>query len=168
MNRLPDPQQPTTTAGQPLSQEDADREAKRIISEALLSYRDPSPVPPIGATPPVAQPGIPPMSQRATDISRILIAAGVASVPPGLIAIGVLVASEHADPTVIGLICAAPVALAVPIIAIASLLRRAKETIQAAPPEHHHHYAGNVHQDHTVVTTQTRGVWAKTRNELPR
>ena len=130
------------------------------IYHGPTSYRDDSPAPAYGATPPVPQPGTPPMSQRATDISRMMIAGGVATVPPGLIAIGVLVASQHADPTIIGMICAAPAAIAVPILAIARVLRRVKDVV---PPEHHHHYSGPV--DQRTVHSSTRGVWAKTTNQ---
>jgi hypothetical protein len=83
-------------------------------------------------------------------------------VPPGLIAVAVVVASEHANPTVIGMICAAPAALAVPILALARLLRGAKE---AVPAEIHQTYTGTVYQDQRNVQTTTRGVWAKTNNQ---
>ena len=139
-----------------------------IVKELAKTYhRDDTPLPTVGDTPPVAQPGIPPMSQRATDASRVMIAAGLATVPPGLIAIGILVASEHADPTVIGMICAAPAALAVPILAVASVLRRAKAVVEAAPAQITQHYTGTVHQDTRTVTSTTRGVIANTHNQPP-
>lgn len=149
---------------------DADRErAERLIeavNEALpTSYRDPSPIPRYGPTPPVPQPGVPAMSQQATDIGRAAMFCGLATVPPGLIAIGIMVASEHADPTVIGLICAAPAALAVPILAVAALIRSAARSAQGIGGEHHHHYAGPVHQEHRTVTTDSRW-WGKTTNNL--
>ena len=139
------------------------------VDEALVEhmqtrFRDNTPVPAYGDTPPVPQPGTPPMSPRVTEITRAVMYGSLATVPPGLIAIGILVASEHADPTVIGMICAAPAAIAVPILALARLLRRAKD---ALPVEQHHHYNGPVYQDQRNIHTQTRGVWAKTRNELP-
>lgn len=159
MSQLPDGL--PTYVGQPTVQ------AQRIINaveevyaEAPTHYRDDTPLPVTGSVPPVAQPGIPPMSQQATDVGRAAMYCGLATVPPGLIAIGILVASEHADSTVIGMICAAPAALAVPILAIARLIRRAGE---AAPPEHHHHYKGAVHQQH--VHSQSR-LWGKTTNNL--
>lgn len=170
MNRLPDPQQPTTTAGQPTINTQA-QQFLAAVEQAMqtpTAYRDDTPTPAIGTTPPVPQPGRPPMSQKATDTSALMLSAGAAALPIGAAATGILWASGNADPTVIGLICAAPVALAVPILALTRLMNRAKQAAAALPPEHHHHYSGPVHQDHTVVTTQTRGVWAKTRNELPR
>ncbi|MDX3232872.1 hypothetical protein [Streptomyces sp. ME19-01-6] len=132
------------------------------------SYRDSSPIPAIGPTPPVAQPGRPPMSEAATNISGVMIASSVPILALGGAATALLWASGHADPTVVGLICATPVGLAVPIFALSRLVKRAKQTVEAAPPVHHHHYNGPVMQDHRTVNTQTRGVWAKTRNELPR
>ncbi|MFF8869462.1 hypothetical protein [Streptomyces massasporeus] len=151
-----------------MSEDVADAEARRIIADAYrpapavpTSYRDTSPLPTHGDTPPVAQPGVPPMSQRAVDASRLMLTAGLATVPPGLVAIGVLVASRQADPTVIGMICAAPAAVAVPVLALARLFRRIGE---AAPDEHHHHYEGPVYQDQRNVHTRTTGVWAKTNN----
>ena len=168
MNQLPDGL--PTTVGQPgpLTDEAAAAEAKRIIREAMqeesapTSYRDDRPLPVTGDAPPVAQPGIPPMSQRTTEIARAVMYSSLATVPPGLIAVAILVASEHANPTVIGMICAAPAAIAAPILALARLMRR---TGEALPAEHHHHYSGPVQQHHQHVHSQSR-LWGKTTNNL--
>lgn len=137
---------------------DTDREeAARLLAaldEVPTAHRDTSPLPRYGPTPPVPQPGLPPMSQQATEIARVAMFCGLATVPPGLVAIGVMVASEHADPTVIGLVCAAPTALA---LAVAKLVRSARPE-----PEVHQHYTGPVTQ--TTTRTETRGMWAKTIN----
>jgi hypothetical protein len=130
------------------------------VDEAMTAYRDQTPVPEYGSMPPVPQPGRPPMSQRAVDVSTMMLSAGAATIPPGAVVIGVMLASGHANPTVIAWICSAPAALAVPILAIARVLRRVKD---AAPDVHNHHYAGPVHQQHTHNTT--RGVWAKNINQ---
>ncbi|MFF0014566.1 hypothetical protein [Streptomyces sp. NPDC005374] len=157
----------TTPSAAAMTDDQASAEAARIIADAYrpapavpTSYRDTSPLPAHGDTPPVTQPGVPPMSQRAVDASRLMLTAGLATVPPGLIAIGVLIASRQADPTVIGMICAAPAAVAVPVLALARLFHRVAE---AAPDEHHHHYTGPVRQEHT--TTHTRAVFARTHND---
>ncbi|MDX3017342.1 hypothetical protein [Streptomyces acidiscabies] len=159
--------EPTAPVGAALSEAAAEAEAARIIADAYrpaptlpTSYRDTSPLPAHGDTPPVPQPGIPPMSQRAVDASRLILTTGLATVPPGLIAIGVLIASRQADPTVIGMICAAPAAVAVPVLALARLFTRAAETV---PDTHHHHYEGPVRQEST--TTHTRAVFARTHND---
>ncbi|MBJ6623502.1 hypothetical protein [Streptomyces sp. DHE17-7] len=46
--------------------------------------------------------------------------------------------------------------------------KRTRETVQAAPPVIHQHYNGTVHQDGRTVNTTTRGVWARTNNQLPK
>ncbi|MFI8439952.1 hypothetical protein ACIGKG_04950 [Streptomyces rochei] len=141
----------------PMSEEVATETAREIIATA---FRDNTPVPRHGDTPPVPQPGRPPMSQKAVDASTVMLSASVATIPPGALAIGVMLASGYADPVVIGMIAAAPAALAVPILAIARLLRGAKPA-----PDIHHHYEGTVYQDQRTVTSSTRGVWAKTNNQ---
>jgi hypothetical protein len=107
------------------------------------------------------------MSQKATDASALMLSAGVASIPLGAALTGVLWASGHADPTTLGIIAAAPASLAIPILALTRLAKRAKETAEAAPPVHHHHYNGNVHQQTVNVDSTTRGLWARTHNQLP-
>ncbi|HEY6117714.1 MAG TPA: hypothetical protein VI172_17300 [Candidatus Dormibacteraeota bacterium] len=152
MTTLPEP--PAAPAAGQTHNPLADREAARLIETA---FRDDSPLPAVGPTPPVPQPGRPPMSQRAVDTSTIMLSASAATIPPGAIAIGAMLASGYADPTVIGLICAAPAVIAVPIIAIARLLHAAKPE-----PEVHQHFHGPVTQ--TTTHTETRGVWVKTDN----
>ncbi|MFF4746808.1 hypothetical protein [Streptomyces sp. NPDC001268] len=150
----------TTPTASAMTDERAAAEARRIITEFATSYRDTTPLPPVGTAPPVAQPGVPPMSARTTETLRAVMYVSAATVPPGLIAIGVLVASDYANPAVIAWICAAPAALAVPILALARLMRRAGE---AAPTEHHHHYTGPVRQQ--TVNSHSRWL-GKTTNNL--
>lgn len=106
--------------------------------------------------PPATRPERPAMSGAAVDSSVRMIAFGgmtlMVSAGGGII----MIASDFADPTVIGMICAAPVGLAVPILAVARLLRRAG---QAAPAEIHQHYSGPVYQQQH--TDQRRAVWQK-------
>lgn len=165
--RLPDPQQPTATpAGQPTIDDQAQKllDAVDAIYHGPTSHRDNTPLPAIGPTPPVPQPGRPPMSQRATDISGVMVASSIPTFALGATATGILWASGKADPAVIALICAAPTTL---VFALSRLVKGVKQAVEAAPAEHHHHYAGPVH--HQTVNTQTRGVWAKTtNNQLPR
>ena len=166
MAALPDPQKST-----------ADDQAQKLIAavnEAMAaaspaaptSFHDRAPVPSIGPTPPVPQPGRPPMSQRATDASVLMLSAGAASVPIGGMTCLVLYTLGHADPTSLAIGGAMPVALAVPILALCRLAGRAKQAVEAAPAVHHHHYEGDVHQDFSSVNTNTRGLIARTRNEL--
>lgn len=149
----------------PAERQQADRlitAVNEALAEQLTFHRDDTPLPRYGTTPPVPQPGVPPMSHRTTEIARAVMFGSLATVPPGLIAVAVMVASEHANPTVIGMICAAPAAIAVPILALARLMRRAGE---AAPAEQHHHYSGPVHQHTQTVHSHTR-LWGKTTNNL--
>ncbi|MFD8199994.1 hypothetical protein [Streptomyces sp. NPDC059701] len=143
----------------PMSEEVAEKEAARLISAAYqpTSFRDPSPIPQYGTTPPVTQPGRPPMSQRATDISGVMLAGSVASVPLGGMTCLVLYTLDQVNPVSLAIGASAPVAL---VLAVAALLRRAKGVL---PEEHHHHYTGPV--DQRNVHSSTRGVWAKTTNQ---
>lgn len=172
--RVPEPQQPTATpAGQPTINHQANQ-LMAAVDQAILeghiytgptSFRDASPLPAVGTTPPVAQPGRPPMSEAATNISGIMIASGVPIFALGTAATGILWASGHANPLVVAAICAAPTTL---VFALSRLMRSVKQAVEAAPAEINQYYTGSVYQDHRSVNTQTRGVWATTRNELPR
>lgn len=165
---LSDPTQPTAAAAGHPRVDDQAQQLIAAVNAALTTptrYRDETPVPTVGTAPPIPQPGRPPMSQRATDASALMLSGGLASLPIGAAATGVLWASGNADPVVIAIICAAPTTL---VLALSRLMKRAKETAAAAAPaEHHHHYNATVLQDHRQVNTQTRGVWAKTHNQLP-
>lgn len=126
------------------------------------AYRDPSPIPAIGSSAPVAQPGRPPMSQRATDASALMLAAGAASLPIGGATSLVLYTLGTVDPAALAIGAAAPVAL---VLAVGALIRSAGRGMQGIGAEHHHHYNGPVSQQHHTVSTQTRGLFAKTTNK---
>ncbi|MFG3476455.1 hypothetical protein ACGF3K_14485 [Streptomyces sp. NPDC047980] len=132
------------------------------VNDALAaptSYRDDTPLPRYGTAPPVPQPGRPPMSQKATDASALMLTGSVLTLATGGAASAVLWASGHADPTVIGLIAAAPLAIAAPIWALARLVKAATKTTT----EHHHHYSGPVRQQ--TVNSHSRWM-GKTTNNL--
>ncbi|PNE35794.1 hypothetical protein AOB60_43125 [Streptomyces noursei] len=135
----------------------------RAVEDAYrpTAYRDDTPLPTVGSAAPVVQPGRPPMSQRATDASVVMLAAGAASVPIGASTALVLHVLGQVDPAVLAISGAAPVAL---LVALARVMTRARGVVEAAPATHHHHYAGPVQQDHSRVTTTTRGVIARTTN----
>jgi hypothetical protein len=153
MHQLPEP--PAAPAAGQTTPTEADRiEAARLIETA---FRDDTPLPRHGSAAPVPQPGRPPMSQRAVDASTVMLSASVATLPPGAIAVGVMLASGYADPVVIGMICTAPAVLAVPIFAIARALRGARPE-----PEVHQHYYGNV--THQTTHSSNTGLWARTDN----
>lgn len=143
---------------------DAARALINAVEEAMAptTYRDPTPTPTFGPTPPVPQPGRPPMSQKATDASMVMLAAGAASLPIGGSIALVLHTLGHVDPAALAIGAAAPVAL---VLAVGALIRAAGRGMQGIGAEHHHHYNGPVSQQHNTVSTQTRGLIAKTINK---
>ncbi|MEU1895755.1 hypothetical protein [Streptomyces pristinaespiralis] len=145
---------------------ESEGEARRLIEDAYrTSFRDDSPTPAVGTAPPVSQPGRPPMSQRATDVSGVMLATGIASMPiSGGISL-VMWTVGQVDPVVVGIVCVAPVVF---LGALSRVFKRAKDVAAATPPTHHHHYEGSVVQDHSRYSTETRGLIARTRNELRR
>lgn len=168
---LPDPTQTTSPV---LQQPALDDQAQRLIAavnEAMTAptrYRDETPVPAIGTALPVPQPGRTPMSQRATDASVLMLSAGAASLPFGGMTALIIYALGNANPVALAIGAGAPIGLAIPILALSALVKRTKETVQAAPPVIHQHYTGTVVQDQRQVNTTTRGIIANTRNQMPR
>ncbi|MEV3875287.1 hypothetical protein [Streptomyces sp. NPDC049906] len=143
--------------GAGMTEEEAAVLAHRIITDAYrpAAYRDTSPVPAHGDTPPVVQPGRPPMSQAATDTSVLMLTGATATAMVGGTTALVMYASQFADPVVCGLVFGAPTTL---VLALARLTKHTRPE-----PEIHHHYEGPVHQDQRTITT--RGVWATTNNQ---
>jgi hypothetical protein len=170
---------PTTTVGQPVAPHhpSVDERARQMVDavDAALAqqptfYRDHTDTPEIGDTPPVPQPGRPPMSQRAVDLNTTLLSSSVVIGMLGVAGTGVLWASSQANPTVIAWMCGCavgvPAALAVPVLALKALMKGAKQVVEAAPPVHHHTYEGSVYQDQREVHSKNTGVWARTNNEI--
>ncbi|NUL09084.1 hypothetical protein [Streptomyces lunaelactis] len=154
------PDWPPTTVGQADSNPLTDSVIRAAVNDAIrqTSYRDDSPVPAIGTNPPVPQPGRPPMSQRATDASTLMLTGGAASLMVGGAASLVMVSSGYADPVVCALVFGAPTAL---VLAIGRLARSAKDVL---PAEHHHHYKGTVNQDQRNVHHHNRWFGKSTTN----
>ena len=158
MTYLPEP--PAATAAGQAANPLTDAVIQAAVDNAIEKARqhDTTPQVVIGTAPPVPQPGRPPMSSKATDDSvRMICFGGMTLFTCGGVSL-VMVTSEFADPTAIGVFFGG---LAVLALAIARLLRRAG---QATPAEIHNHYDGTVYQDHSETHTSTRGVWAKTNN----
>ncbi|WP_328757958.1 hypothetical protein [Streptomyces sp. NBC_00271] len=155
----PDTTPGTTQPNAVMTDEQAASEARRIIADAYrpTAYRDDTPVPTHGDTPPVAQPGRPPMGQGATDASVLMLAGATATTMVGGTAAVLMYVSQFADPIVCGLVFGAPTAL---VLALARLAKHAKPA-----PDVHHHYEGPVYQDRRNVHSRTTGVWAKTNNQ---
>lgn len=159
MSTLPEPTPSAPAAGHahnPLADAVIRAAVDNAIHEARRHGTTPRVV--IGSTPPVEQPGRPAMSSKATDDSvRMIAFGGSAFLVCGGVAL-VMVASDFADPTVIGVSCGGVAAVA---LAVARLLRRAGE---AAPAEIHQHYTGPVHQEHTETHVSSRSVWNKNQS----
>lgn len=156
-----------TEQNTPVSEEVAEEEAKRLIHDAyrptavrvddpaIPSWKD---GPRVGETPPVAQPGIPPMSANAVDTSVKMIAGGFLSLCVGGGISLVLWSSGKADPTVIGWMALAPPAA---FLSLKSLVKGVKRA--AMPDVHHHTHTGTeYHQTHV---DKRRSVWSKTINK---
>jgi len=162
MTVLPEP--PTAPAVGQAANPLTDAVISAAVDNAIDKARrhDTSPKAVIGTAPPVAQPGRPPMSQRATDASALMLSAGVASLPIGGMTSLVLYTLGHVDPVSLGIGACAPVVL---VLAIGRLLGRAKQVVEAAPAVNHHHYEGDVYQDQRNVQSKNIGVWVKNANE---
>ena len=140
---------------------DAARAFLADVEDAMrtpTAFRDPTPTPTVGSTPPVPQPGRPPMSQGATDASVLMLAGGATTVMVGGTAATLMYVSQFADPLVCALVFGAPTVL---VLALSRLLSRAKHVL---PPEHHHHYAGPVHQDQRTVHSRSSWLGKSTTN----
>lgn len=129
--------------------------AVRIDDPAIPSHRD---GPRIGDTPPVPQPGIPPMSATAVDTSVKMIAGGFLSLCLGGAVSLVLYTSGKADPTVVGLMAAAPPAAFLSLKALIKGVKRA-----AMPEIHNHIHNGPAYHENHI--DQRRSITSKTINK---
>lgn len=153
------PEQPVAGQPDPAIRRNADQlmaAINEIQIEKATSYRDETPLPAVGPTPPVQQPGPPPMSQWAIDASGVLKGVGAVSIPIG---VGVWIVGQ-VDPLTLGIILGSPAAVA---LAVARLVAKVKDANQAVQPVVQH-FHGTVHHDERTVTSTTRGVIANTRN----
>lgn len=138
-----------------------------ILAQRPTSFRDNTPTPTIGSAPPVPQPGIPPQSRAAVDYAvRVLSTAVATALTSGSLAL-LLYASKFANPLVCAIAFGAPIGLAVPIAALASLAKRTKEVVAAAPPTINQHYSGPITQNNQTINADSHGLIAITRPELP-
>ncbi|ACX71147.1 hypothetical protein pZL12.70c [Streptomyces phage ZL12] len=129
-------------------------------------HRDNTPLPVVGPTPPVEQPGRPSMSQKATDASVLMLAGGATTVMVSGSAAGLMYFSQFADPVACAIVFGAPVALVVALTRLVARAGAAKAQVDAVRPEIH--YNGHVTVDQRAINTTTRGLIANTRNQLPR
>lgn len=116
----------------------------------------------IGTAPPVDQPGIPPMDPRLTQIGRLCLYMGCATVPPGLVASLFLWASGAANPEALKWVAVAIGCAGAVVAGLAALVKNV--TRAAPPPAVHHHYEGDVYQDQRQTHSKNIGISAKTNN----
>ncbi|MFB7764232.1 hypothetical protein [Streptomyces xiamenensis] len=152
-------------------------EAARLLAEAYSSnapvatnYRDITPVPTQGEAVPHAQPGRPPMSQRATDHATLVLAYSIGSVPLGAATSLVLWSLSTVSPTTLAIAAAAPPALLAAVVIAAKLIGRAvADGAAALPPTVHHHHTGPTNVQHVQVHVENDTRWfGRTTNQLPR
>ncbi|MFF1812726.1 hypothetical protein ACFVXW_27070 [Streptomyces sp. NPDC058251] len=160
----------------------ADAEAARLIADWIsdngpvaTTYRDPTPVRPTGAQP-VAQRGRTPMSQKAADISGVMLAAGLASLPIGGMTALVLYVVGQSNPVNLAIGAGAPVSLVVAVGITAKMISRAvregaqgvAQAASAMPPgEVHHHHTGPSYIENRNLHVNTDTRWlGKTHNEI--
>ncbi|WP_069883523.1 hypothetical protein [Streptomyces luteocolor] len=117
----------------------------------------------IGTTPPVAQPGIPPMTFRETQIGRVALYGGAGVSLPILAGAVFMVATEHANPAVIAWGVGGITALSLLVATFGYLVKRI--VAAASPPEVHNHIAGDVYQDQRQTHSKNIGINAKTNNQ---
>ncbi|RPK56199.1 hypothetical protein EES43_24465 [Streptomyces sp. ADI96-02] len=155
------PEQPVAGQPDPAIRRNADQlmaAINEIQVEEATSYRDDTPLPAVGLTPPVPQPGPPPMSQWAIDSSGVLKGLSVASLPVG-VAVWLV---GQVDPLTLGIILGSPTAVA---LAVARLVAKVKDANRDAQPVVQH-YHGPVTHDERTINADARGVWARTSNNL--
>ncbi|MFJ5967284.1 hypothetical protein [Streptomyces sp. NPDC093060] len=154
-----------------LTDTEATVEARRIIDEAYrpvpqmpTAYRDLTPLPAYGTTPPVPQPDrrIVPAWAAGTAVAGI----GVGATCVGL-GCGIWLACQgFAAVTITGvLFVTLPIAA---VAAVVAAIGSAARSLKATRSETHHHYTGPVRQENNAVTTTTYGLTARTRTELNR
>ncbi|MFJ6566724.1 hypothetical protein ACIQNU_04845 [Streptomyces sp. NPDC091292] len=162
---------PDTTPGRippgaRMSDDVAAAEAARIIADAYrpapavpTAYRDTTPLPAYGSTPPVPQPDrriVPPWA-AGTAVAGI----GVGAACVG-IGCGVWLACQGFAAVSLASVLFVTLPIAA-VAAVAAAIGSALRSLKAVHTEHHYHYAGPVRQDNT--TTHTRGLIARTHTE---
>ncbi|MFC8239502.1 hypothetical protein [Streptomyces chartreusis] len=163
----PDPHLPYAR----MSDAEANAEARRIIADAYrpvaqmpTQFRDTTPVPHYGSTPPIPQPDhrIVPAWAAGTAVAGIGTGAAFVGVGCGIwLACKGFAAVTLTSVLFVTLPIAAVAAVAV---AIGSALRALKTT----HTETHHHYSGPVRQETNTITAPAYGLIARNRNELHR
>ncbi|MFF4573664.1 hypothetical protein [Streptomyces sp. NPDC001410] len=166
------PDQDQSAAWQPrMTATEATAEARRIIENAYrpvpqipTAYRDPTPLPAYGSTPPVPQPDrrIVPAWAAGTAVAGIGVGATCVGVGCGIW----LACQGFAAVTLTGvLFVTAPIAA---LAAVATAIGSAVRSVKATRSETHHHYSGPVRVENNAITAPAYGLIARNRTELNR
>ncbi|MGW1804336.1 hypothetical protein [Streptomyces sp. NPDC002078] len=167
---MPDHDQPAARHPR-MTDAEATTEARRIIADAYrpvpqipTAYRDPTPLPAYGSTPPVPQPDnrIVPAWAAGTAVAGI----GVGATCVGL-GCGIWLACQGfaaVTPTSV-LFVTLPIAA---VAAVAAAIGSAVRSVKATHNVTHHHYAGPVRQETNSITAPAYGLIARNRNNLTR
>lgn len=167
---MPDHDQ--SAACQPrMTDAEATAEARRIIADAYqpvpqipTSYRDSSPLPAYGTTPPVPQPDhrIVPAWAAGTAVAGI----GVGAMCVG-VGCGIWLACQGFAAVSLTSVLFVTLPIAA-VAAVATAIGSALRALKATHTETHHHYAGPVRQETNTITAPAYGLIARNRNELHR
>ncbi|MFJ4690817.1 hypothetical protein [Streptomyces sp. NPDC088766] len=152
-----------------MSDTEATEEARRIIAEAYrpvpqfpTAYRDTTPPPAYGTTPPVPQPDnrIVPAWAAGTAVVGIGVGAGCVGLGCGIW----LACQGFAAVTLTSvLFVTLPIGA---VAAVAAAISSAVRAIKATHNQTHHHYTGPVQQQNNTITAPAYGLIARNRNEL--
>lgn len=153
---MPAETEPTTG----MTDQQAAVEARRIINDFATNWRDTTPTPEYGTTPPVAQPDSRRVPAWATGIAVASIGIGAGTTGIGCAVWLVMKGLSMATMTSVLLVAAPFAGVAAVAVAIGALVARVKNAV--LPEEHHHHYSGNVYQQQNTINS--RSVWAKNIN----
>ncbi|MGZ0232959.1 hypothetical protein [Streptomyces sp. CPS1] len=154
-----------------MTDEEAAAEARRIIAEACQSgpqmptaYRDETPLPAYGPTPPVPQPDhrIVPAWAAGTAVAGI----GVGATCVGL-GCGIWLACQGFAAVTLASVLFVTLPIAA-VAAVATAIGSAIRSIKATHTQTHHHYTGPVRQENNTITAPAYGLIARNRNELTR
>ncbi|MFE4969979.1 hypothetical protein [Streptomyces sp. NPDC056660] len=164
------PEYDNSAAWQPrMTDAEATAEGRRIIADAYqpaheipTAYRDTSPLPAYGTTPPVPQPDhrIVPAWAAGTAVAGIGVGATCVGIGCGIW----LACQGFAAVTLTSvLFVTLPIAGVAGIVAAVGSALRALRNVHT---ETHHHYSGPVRQETNTITAPAYGLIARNRNEL--
>ncbi|GAA3301127.1 hypothetical protein [Streptomyces cinereospinus] len=152
-----------------LTDAEATEEARRIIADAYrpvphvpTAYRDTTPLPAYGSTPPVPQPDHRIVPAWAAGTAVVGIGAGAGCVGIGC---GIWLACQGFAAVTLTSVLFITLPIAA-IAAVAAAIGSAVRSIKATHTTTHHHYAGPVRQQNNAITAPAYGLIARNRNEL--